>query len=85
MLYYATKSNLGEDTMEFSKKCDLANLKSEVDKLDINKLEKILTGLNSLKSKIDKLNIDKLKLAHVDLKKLSDVLDNDVVKKAEYD
>ena len=31
----------------------LANLKLEVDKLDIDKLEKVPSGLNNLKSKID--------------------------------
>ena len=35
------------------KKVDLAGLKTEVDKLDINKLEKIPAGLNSLKSRVD--------------------------------
>ena len=37
------------------KKVDLASLNSEVDKLDIDKSEKVLTGLNSLKIKLDKL------------------------------
>ena len=39
--HYATKSDLknarGVDTSEFSKKADLANSKSNVDKLDIDK------------------------------------------------
>ena len=55
---YATKTDLksatGVDTSDFAKKVDLASLKSEVDKLDIDKLEKVPTGLNSLKSKVDK-------------------------------
>ena len=38
---------------------DWANLKSEINKLDIDKLEKIPTGLNSLKCKVDKLDVDK--------------------------
>ena len=42
------------------KKCDLANLKSDADKLDIDKLKNVPSGLNSLKSKADKLDIDKL-------------------------
>ena len=41
---YATKSGLktatGVDTSEFAKKIDLADLKSDVDKLDIDKLKK---------------------------------------------
>ena len=59
-------------------------LRSEVDKLDIDKLEKIPTGLNSLKSKIDKLDDDKLVPAPVDLSKLSGVVKNDVLKKDVY-
>ena len=38
----------------------LASLKSDVDKLDIHKLEKVPTVLNSLISKVDKSDIDKL-------------------------
>ena len=63
------------------KKVDLASLKSEADKLDIDKLEKVPTGLYSLKSKVDKLDADKLVPVPVDLSKLSDVVKNDVVKK----
>ena len=36
------------------------NLKSEADKLDINKLEKVLSGLSSLNSEINELDVDKL-------------------------
>ena len=43
------------------------------------------TNLASLKTKVDKLDIDKLALVPVDLSKLSDVVKNDVVKKAVYD
>ena len=34
------KNKTGVDTSDFAKKTDLANLKSDVDKLDIGKLEK---------------------------------------------
>ena len=37
---------------------DLANLKSDVDKLDIDKLKNVPSDLNNLKSKVDKLNVD---------------------------
>ena len=54
---YVTKSGLkdatGIDTSNFTKKVDLASLKSEVDRLDIVTLEKVQIGLNSLKSKVD--------------------------------
>ena len=37
---------------------DLASLKSNVDKLDIEKLKNVTTNSNNLKSKIDKLDVD---------------------------
>ena len=39
----------------------------------------------SLKTEVNKLDVDKLVPVPVDLNKLSDVVKNDVVKKAEYD
>ena len=56
-----------------TEKVDLANLKFNVDKLDIDKLKKFPTNLNNLKSKLDKLDVDKLVLVPVDLSKLSNV------------
>ena len=41
------------DVSSFSNKTDLANLKSDVDKLDIDKLKNVPSGLSSLNSKID--------------------------------
>ena len=63
------------------KKFDLANLKSDVDKLDIDKLKNVPTNLSNLKSKVDKLDVDKLVPVLVDLSKLSDVVKNYDVKK----
>ena len=64
---YATKTDLKNvthvDTSGFALKANLAHLKTEADKLDI----------------------DKLLPVPVDLSKLSDVVKNDVVKKALYD
>ena len=78
---YATKRVLknatGVDTSSFTKKVDLANLKSDVDKLDIDKL-------SNLKSTVYKLDVDKFAPVPVDLSKLSDVVKSDVVKKNEY-
>ena len=65
-------------------KVDLANLKSDVDKLDIDKLKNVPTDLGNLKSKIDKLDDDKLVPVPVDLSKLSDEGKNDVVKNDVY-
>ena len=64
---YATKADIKNvshvDTSSFALKTNLANLKTEVDKLDIDKLAPV----------------------PVDLSKLSDVVKNDVVKKAVFD
>ena len=63
---YATKKDINDithvDTSNFVLKTNLANLKTEADKLDIDKLAPV----------------------PVDLSKLSDVVKNDVVKKAVY-
>ena len=42
------------------------------------------TSLNNLKAKVDDLDVGKLKIDPVDLKKLSDVVDNEVVKKTKF-
>ena len=78
------KNATGVGTSDFTKKTDLANLKSDVDKLDIDKLKNVPSGLSSLKSKVDKLDIGKLETTPVDLSKLSDAVKNEVVKKTEY-
>ena len=71
---YATKVDLenatGVDTSKFAKNVDLASLKSEVDKLDIDKLEKVPTNLSSFKSKVDKEDVDKLVPVPVDISEL---------------
>ena len=45
------------NTSEFAKTADLASLKANIDKLDIDKLEKVQSGLSNLKSKADKLDV----------------------------
>ena len=72
------------DTSDFAKKTDSANLKSVVDKLDIDKLKNVPSNLSNLKSKVHKSGVDKLVPVPVDLSKLSDVVNNDVVKKDVY-
>ena len=60
---YATKVDLKNatsfDTSKCVKKVDLANLKSDVDTLDIDRLKKVPSNLSNLKSKVDKLDVDK--------------------------
>ena len=84
MSNYATKTNLtnatGVDTLSFAKKVDLSNLKSNVEKLDIDKIKNVATNFSNLKSKLDKLDVDKLSpVPAADISKLSDVVKNDVV------
>ena len=68
---YATKLNLknaiGVDTLNFAKKTDLANLKSDVGNSDIVQLKNVPSYLGNLKSKVDKLDNDKLVPVPVDL------------------
>ena len=59
----ALKNAIEFDTSKFAKQVDLSTLKSEIDKLDIDKFETAL----------------------VNLSKLSDVVENEVVKKTTYD
>ena len=85
---YATKADLknatGVDTLKFAKKVDLANLKSDVDEIGIDRLKNVPSILSNLKSKVDKIDIGKLGTIQVDLSKLSNIVKNDVVKKTEY-
>ena len=86
---YATKVDFKNatkvDISKHVKKSDLTSIKSEIDKLDIDRLEKQPTSLNSLKSKVDKLDIGKLETIPVDWRKLSNVVKNDIFKKTGYD
>ena len=85
---YATKADFknatGVDISKLAKKVDLANLKSNIVKLDIDKLKNVATNLSNLKSKVDKLATDKLVPLPVDLSKPSGIVKNFVVKKVAY-
>ena len=63
MSNYGTKPDLTNatkvDTSKFAKIIDLVNLKSNVEKLDIDKLKNVPTCLDNLKNKVDKLDADK--------------------------
>ena len=74
------KKTTGMETTAFAKKVDLLSLKSNIDKLDIDKLEKVPSGLINLKSIGDKLDVDKLVPVPVDLSKLSDLVKSPVKK-----
>ena len=57
MSNYATKADLkneaGVESSKFAKKVDLANLKMNVDKLDIDKLKNVSKNSSNWKSKLD--------------------------------
>ena len=82
---YATKADLknetGVDTLDFANKTDLANSKSDVDKLDTDKVKNVPSSLSNFKCKVDKLDIGKLETTPVDLSKLSKIVENYFVKK----
>ena len=75
---YAAKAELKNetdvDTSKFSKKVNLASLKSNVDKL-----KNLPSNLSNWKSKVDELDFEKLVPIPTDLKKLSDIVKLDVV------
>ena len=75
---YATKADFKNvtavGTSEFAKEIDLANSKSNVDKLDFDKFKNVSSNLSHLKSKADKLDVDKLVPFPVDLSKLSNLV-----------
>ena len=84
---YATKADLrnakGFDTSDGAKKTDLANLKSDADKIDIHELIVAQSNLSNLKRKVDKSDIGKLETTPMDLSKLSNILKNGVIKNTE--
>ena len=85
---YRRKANLKNaadfDTSSFVKKTEIASLKSNVDKLDVDKLKNVPIDLSNFKSKVEKFDIGKLKTTLVVLSKLSNIVKNDVVKKDVY-
>ena len=85
---YVTKRELdhvpGVDTSDLAAKKGFIALKVDVDKLDINKLVNVPISLNNFLKKVDDLGDGKWQTVPADLKKLSDVVDNDVVKNTKF-
>ena len=85
---YATKKELGHatgiDTCDLASKKYFIALKDEVKKPDIEKFVHVPNILNNLKTRGDGLDVGKSKTIPIDLKKLSDVVDNDVVKNTKF-
>ena len=88
---YATKSDLksaaGVYTSDFSKKTDLASLKSDIDQLDVGKLETTQFYLSKLsdtvKNKVVKKTVYDELVKNVDAIETTDT--SNLVKKADYD
>ena len=70
-------------------KVDLSNYATKADAKNITYIDTssfaLETNLANLKTEVDKLDIDKLVPVPADLSKLSNVVNNEVVKKTEYD
>ena len=70
-------------------KVDLSNYATKIDLKNVTHVDNssfaLKTNSTSLETEIAKLDIDKLAPVPIDLSKLSDVVRNDVVKKAVYD
>ena len=89
--YFLKPISLGENVKaelsNYATKADttvLVNLKSDVGKLDIDRLKYVPSGVNNLKSKADQLDIGKLETRPVDGGKLSNVVRNYVFRKDLY-
>ena len=67
------------DLSSHATKTDLKN----VTHVDVSSFA-LKTNLADLKTEVDKIDVDKLKTVPVDLAKLSNVVNNNVVKKTEY-
>ena len=84
---YATKTDTKNiyhvDTSSFALKTNLVSLKTEVDKLDIDKLKSVPNNLSNLKNNVYKLDIDKLVPVPVNSAELTNVAETEVVKKTE--
>ena len=71
--------NVKVDSSNYATKADL----KDISHIDISNFA-LKSNLSNLKTEVDKLGIDKLAPAPNDLAKLSNVVKNDVTKKAEY-
>ena len=80
-LYKSSSSNIKVelDLTNYATKTDLKNI-TDVDVSSFGSK----TNLAALKTEVDKIDVDKLKAAPVDLAKLTNAVENDLVKKTDY-
>ena len=85
---YSTKKELdhatGVDTSDLAALKDFIALKAEHNKVDINIFVNVSTSFNNIKRKVDDLDVGKLKTVPIDFKKISDAVDNEVVKNTKF-
>ena len=82
MMKYGSSSNnvkVELDLANYATKDDVKNITH----IDVSSFAS-KTNLAALKTEVDKIDVDKLKTTPTDLAKLSNVVKNDVVKKADY-
>ena len=77
---YDLKNKMGVDTSKFAKKADLASLKSEIDKLDIDQLETLPVDLTKLSDVVKMKLFKKLYMMNW-LNKLIPLILVDILKK----
>ena len=84
-VYYAPYKNSSNN---IKVKSDLTNYATKTDLKNITHVDVSSfgseTNLAALKTEVDKIDADKLKIAPADLAKLTNAIENDVVKKTDY-
>ena len=79
---YKSSSNNIKVELDLTNSATKTDLKN-ITHTDVNSFAS-KTNLAALKTEVDKIDVDKLKIVPVDLAKLSNVVNNDVVKKTDY-
>ena len=67
----ALKNGIDVDTSKFAKRVEIASLKTGIDKLDVDDLEKVQNGLINLKRTVDKWDTGKVEITPFHLGKLN--------------
>ena len=65
------KNGIDVDTSKFAKSVEIASLKTDIDKLDIDDLEKVQSSLRNLKRTVDKWDTGKVEITSFHLGKLN--------------
>ena len=65
------KNGIDVDTSKFAKRVEIASLKTDIDKLDIDDLEKVQSGLRNLKRTVDKCDTGKVEITSFHLGRLN--------------